>query len=134
MVAHTCNPVRKHGVQVVAGVIRRRRGVLIAQRSCGRWEFPGGKVESGEGHITALRRELREELGVDVRGTPRHVCTHVGAKFTVHVYEVSEWSGHPTDLEGQVVRWTTPRVVASLSCTPSTYAAQRILCRDPLSG
>lgn len=56
---------------VVAAVIRRRGRVLIARRRDaaergGQWEFPGGKVEPGEGEPEALRREIREELGCEV--------------------------------------------------------------------
>lgn len=110
-------------VQVVAGILCQRRGILIAQRKCGKWEFPGGKIESGESHSDALRRELREELGVNINGTPRHVCTHEGDQFVVHVYKVADWIGNPTGMEGQSVRWTTRRVASSFNCTPSTYAA-----------
>ena len=57
-------------VLVVAAVIRRGDEILISRRHDGaerggQWEFPGGKVEPGEGEPEALARELREELGVD---------------------------------------------------------------------
>jgi 8-oxo-dGTP diphosphatase len=56
---------------VVAGVLIEPRGVLLSRRKAGThleglWEFPGGKVEPGEDPRDALRRELREELGVEV--------------------------------------------------------------------
>jgi 8-oxo-dGTP diphosphatase len=57
-------------VQVVGAAIVDRGRVLVAQRSGGPydgcWEFPGGKVERGESDLSALIREIREELGVDV--------------------------------------------------------------------
>jgi len=57
-------------VQVSAGVIRDGDGVLVCRRRLdvphgGQWEFPGGKVEPGEGLEAALHRELREELAID---------------------------------------------------------------------
>jgi len=57
---------------VVAGVIVHDKYVLICQRRAddhhpGKWEFPGGKVERRESLAQALRRELREELGIDAR-------------------------------------------------------------------
>jgi len=57
-------------IRVVAAVIRRGAALLVTRRPDrpgrrGQWEFPGGKVEAGEGEPEALRRELREELGCD---------------------------------------------------------------------
>lgn len=57
-------------IPVVAAVILRRGRVLLCQRPDGphlplKWEFPGGKIDSGETPVEALGRELREELGVD---------------------------------------------------------------------
>jgi 8-oxo-dGTP diphosphatase len=59
------------GVIVVCALILRGEKVLIAQRPegkhlAGKWEFPGGKVESGEEPTSALVREIREELGCDI--------------------------------------------------------------------
>src|SRR5205085_7027955 len=57
-------------VQVVGAAVVVDGRVLVAQRSGGPydrcWEFPGGKVEPGESDLSALVRELREELGIDV--------------------------------------------------------------------
>jgi mutator protein MutT len=58
-------------IQVTAGVLVRGGTVLVCQRLAGghhpgKWEFPGGKVESGESIQEGVRRELREELGIEV--------------------------------------------------------------------
>lgn len=59
-------------IQVVAGIIYQSDRLLVCQRREDatfplKWEFPGGKVEPGEGYWEALRRELREELGIEIR-------------------------------------------------------------------
>lgn len=59
-------------LEVVAGILRNEAGdILLAQRlphkqHGGLWEFPGGKIEPGESRADAIRRELKEELGIDV--------------------------------------------------------------------
>jgi 8-oxo-dGTP diphosphatase len=62
-------------VRVVAAVVRRGDRILVTRRHGhaergGRWEFPGGKVEPGEGEAEALVREIREELGCALRVGP----------------------------------------------------------------
>ncbi len=57
-------------IRVVAAIVRRGDAILVTRRPDrpgrpGQWEFPGGKVEPGEGEPAALGRELREELGCD---------------------------------------------------------------------
>ena len=100
-------------IDVVAGVIRRDGLLLISQRMAedtlgGYWEFPGGKVDPGEALTDALRRELREELGIE---------TEIGAEIqrTVHPYpdrdvrlyffEATIIAGEPQKLEVADFRW-----------------------------
>jgi A/G-specific adenine glycosylase len=101
---------------VTAGVVRKNGRVLIAQRPADRllgglWEFPGGKREPGESLPDCLRRELREEAGIEVDvGRPvltlRHAFTHF--KITLYVYECEWTAGRARALEAQAVKWARP--------------------------
>lgn len=57
-------------INVVAAIIKHQDKILIAQRGCGEfkgmYEFPGGKIESGETQSEALKRELKEEMNADI--------------------------------------------------------------------
>ncbi|MDD3027551.1 MAG: (deoxy)nucleoside triphosphate pyrophosphohydrolase [Erysipelotrichaceae bacterium] len=57
-------------IRVVAAIIKHQGKILIARRSYGEfqglWEFPGGKIEDGEDGIAALKREISEELNVEI--------------------------------------------------------------------
>jgi 8-oxo-dGTP diphosphatase len=101
-------------VHVVVGVIRNTEGkVLLAKRrndahQGGLWEFPGGKVEAGESVQHALRRELKEELAIDLtHSQPLIQIHHQYSDKTVFldVWEVDSYSGTPTGNEGQVLVW-----------------------------
>lgn len=75
-------------LEVVAGLVFRHSRLLITQRRAGDplgglWEFPGGKLETGETAVEGLARELREELGVEVR---------VGARLAVVEHRYPERS------------------------------------------
>jgi mutator protein MutT len=78
-------------VEVSAGLIFRAGKMLITQRQAGShlgglWEFPGGKREAGESFAQCLIRELREELGVEIRvGELYEEVTHAYPEKTVHL-------------------------------------------------
>ena len=101
-------------VHVVAGIIRDAESrILISRRAehlhqGGLWEFPGGKVESGEEVYDALARELKEELGIKVEQaaffqTISH--DYPDKKVLLEFWEVSNFSGLAVGKEGQECRW-----------------------------
>ncbi len=101
-------------IEVAAAVIERGDGeFLLAQRPEGKvyagwWEFPGGKVETGEPVPAALARELREELGIDVhRAFPwiTRTFSYPHGNVRLHFYRVVEWSGTLQSREGQAFAW-----------------------------
>lgn len=115
-------------VQVVAAVITRDDGqFLLGRRPAGKvyagyWEFPGGKVESGEALLDALTRELHEELGIEVtRAFPwlvqRFVYPH--AHVQLNFFRVTAWSGEPHPKEAQTLAWTSAERVAVSPMLPA---------------
>lgn len=102
---------------VTAAVIWRNGRVLITRRPLhgllgGLWEFPGGKVEPGEDLDSCLRREINEELGVQVNvgelvGVYRHAYTHF--RVTLHAFSCSLPDGsEPSPLQVSDYRWVRP--------------------------
>jgi len=100
------------------GVIVGKDGtILIAKRpdkthQGGLWEFPGGKVERGEVLFDALRRELCEELDIDIISTePLIKIRHdYGDKIVLlDVHKVTNFSGEAKGNEGQPIAWVVPR-------------------------
>ncbi len=88
-------------IEVVVAVIEKDGRILIQERPAGGllaglWEFPGGKVEPGESLTAALRREIREELGVEIEGLrPLAAVRHAYTRFqaTLHAYRCRIRSG-----------------------------------------
>jgi 8-oxo-dGTP diphosphatase len=104
-------------VHVAVGVIIDDRDrVLISRRAedshqGGLWEFPGGKVESGESLREALARELLEELDIQIVGSEpllevRHEYSDRAVLLDVHL--VRTFRGRPRGLENQPLAWVTP--------------------------
>ncbi|MBU3825779.1 MAG: 8-oxo-dGTP diphosphatase MutT [Candidatus Oceanisphaera merdipullorum] len=107
-------PAAKKSVRVAVGVIENTQGEIFIcrrhanQHQAHKWEFPGGKVESGETEEQALARELAEEVGITVLASePFMQIEHdYGDKqVTLAIHKVTGFSGEPHGLEGQPCRW-----------------------------
>jgi 8-oxo-dGTP diphosphatase len=101
-------------VQVVAGIIERRGRFLICRRKpeqshALKWEFPGGKIESGETPEQALARELQEELGIlGAAGEEitRYEHTYPGRDTILLIFfRVREFGGEPRNVIFHEMRW-----------------------------
>ena len=101
-------------VEVAAAVIQRADGAfLLARRPAGKpyagyWEFPGGKIETGEKAEAALARELHEELGIEPRTTYPWITrefTYPHAAVRLSFFRVTAWKGEPHPREEQAIAW-----------------------------
>lgn len=134
-------------VEVVAGIIVQDRRILLQQRPFGRdfaftWESPGGKLETGETHVEAIKRELREELAIAVWGifgdplwvgeftniVTRPDRGHVRLSFL----RIPRITGTPRPQEGQGVGWFTEHEVRALAMAsalaPANARAVDVVC------
>lgn len=111
-------------LQVVAALIENARGeVLIAQRPPGKshaglWEFPGGKIEAGESAYAALKRELHEELGIDVSAAVRVMTSYVAddpRDLSLQAWRVLAWTGTPIAIEASALAWRKPELLTDIS-------------------
>ena len=114
-------------VLVVAAAVRDPHGRVLLQqalpgkRHAGQWEFPGGKVETGENPQLALCREVAEELSIalDHRALePAGFADEAGVgghpDLVLLLYTCRRWSGRPTPNEGQDWGWFTLEEAALL--------------------
>jgi 8-oxo-dGTP diphosphatase len=101
-------------IEVVAGLIFDRERLLVCQRKGDgpfalKWEFPGGKLERGEDHEVALRRELKEELDIEAGGLSQifehqHFYPKVG-RISLRFFRVENYSGELKNLVFEQIRW-----------------------------
>ena len=113
---------------VAAAVTDLARRMLIAQRPPGKhlaggWEFPGGKLESGEDRRLGLARELREELGITLSAPPRPLIrvrhAYDYGDVLIDMWVVRQYSGEPRGLDGQALRWCTQDELESVELLPA---------------
>ena len=123
----TKSTIKNHFIRVVAGLIINSEGKgLIAKRSQrmsspGLWEIPGGKVETGEVPRVALRRELQEELSVNVVVGEHFASTQAvisGKSFQMNAYRCFLLDGHCQATEHEALRWICAEDVGGLEWAP----------------
>ena len=103
--------------------------VLIAQRPQGKamaglWEFPGGKLETGETPEQCLVRELHEELGIVTKPAclaPLTFASHPYEDFHLFMplYICRKYEGIPRGLEGQAIKWVKPKQLRDFPMPPA---------------
>ena len=109
-------------VDVAVGVLINTAGeFLLTSRPAGKvyagyWEFPGGKLEAGESVEVALRRELHEELGIEIGAAHPwqvEIVDYEHARVRLHFCKVFEWSGAFEMRERQAMAWQQLPVLVS---------------------
>lgn len=101
-------------IDVVAGLIFDQDRLLVCQRNAQgpfalKWEFPGGKLEHGEGYEDALRRELKEELDIEA-GSLSQIYQHQHlypkiARIKLRFFRVEDYSGELKNLVFHQIKW-----------------------------
>lgn len=122
-------------IRVVAAVLEQDGTYLIAQRNPHAvfpllWEFPGGKVEAGEDDVTALRREMMEELGIEVEvGDLLARNVHCYQEFSVdfRAYRCTLLSGEPRALNCAGFAWVSLSDLAKYQFPPADEEAIALL-------
>ncbi|ATW04272.1 (deoxy)nucleoside triphosphate pyrophosphohydrolase [Sphingorhabdus sp. YGSMI21] len=115
---------------VVAAALVDRNGRILVQKRpegkpmAGLWEFPGGKVERGETPETALVRELKEELGIDVDEADLEPVAFASEALgdrhlILLLYKSRTWAGDVRNAESQDVQWLEIDVIRELPMPPA---------------
>ena len=117
-----------NSIRVVAAVVEREGRLLLCRRPAGKrhaglWEFPGGKLLPGESVTAAARRELAEELAVEVLAVGERLLAlpDPGSVFVVEFYPV-KIAGEPEALEHEELGWFRPEELPGLDLAPSDRA------------
>ena len=130
--------IERTPVDVAVGVLIDAQGrFLLTSRPAGKvyaghWEFPGGKLEAGETVEQALKRELHEELGIDigpVQAWKIELMDYPHARVRLHFCKVHEWAGSFEMREQQSMAWQTlPVTVAPV--LPGTVPVLRWFAQE----
>jgi len=118
-------------IRVVAAVIAKDERYLVTQRRPTAvlpllWEFPGGKVETGETDLEALKREVKHRVGVDIEpGAQISSVAHAYEHYTVelHLYDCRITRGEPSAANVHQFRWVESEEFDRLPFTPADEAS-----------
>ena len=113
-------------IEVAAAIIYKNGAYFATQRGYGEfegmWEFPGGKIELGETAESALKREIQEELGIDIT-VDKFLCTtdydYPSFHLTMHCYLCRIISGEIELREHKSARWLTVEALDSVEWLPA---------------
>lgn len=114
-------------IKVVAGIIEKDNKYLCTERDKGKftyssykWEFPGGKIEQGETNEVALKREIKEELGLDIE-INNYFCginyTYPDFELTMYLYECTPVGNDISLNVHKAYKWATLEELSTLDWT-----------------
>ncbi|MCK9167297.1 MAG: (deoxy)nucleoside triphosphate pyrophosphohydrolase [Bacteroidales bacterium] len=125
---------------VTAGVLHKEGKVLLAQRRndstprSGKWEFPGGKLETGETMQQGLRRELHEELSIDAK-TGRFITEHIhhypDTTIRLMAFHIEEFEGDIVLHSHQKMEWVALGDLAKYDLSDADKPIARRLQKNP---
>ena len=125
---------------VVVGVITNQlQQIFITQRplnKCfgGYWEFPGGKLQPPEDELTALKREMEEEVGIHLQKAEFLMKVKTANQITLQVYTVSQYEGLPYCNEAQLAsRWVSVEELDNFKFPEANQAIIQLLKSQGLS-
>ncbi len=135
MSASTPNTGVNPALHVAVGLVIDNGKVFVTRRSAnshqgGKWEFPGGKIETGEDTLVALKRELKEELDIEVQTAVPYLPIHHAysdRKVFLDVWKITDYRGMPHGHEGQEARWVAFADLARLEFPAADYPILRRL-------
>ena len=127
-------------LNIAVGIIRNAQGeIFITRRAAdahmaNKWEFPGGKIESGESPEQALKRELQEEVGITA--TEASLFDKLEYQFpdrhiTLWFFLVESWEGEPWGKEGQPGRWQRQQELVADDFPPANDPVVARLVQQP---
>ncbi len=118
-------------IPVVAAILQQEEKILIARKragtsNAGLWEFPGGKVELGETHEAALKRELKEEFNIETEIGAfclQNVVPHPQKKihYQISFYFVTWTAGQFTLSDHDAIKWIVPNQLNQYELVPGDY-------------
>jgi mutator protein MutT len=112
---------------VVGALVESNGSFLVTKRKAGDtfggfWEFPGGGIEAGETRESALKREINEELGVDIEVGDFLIAVedeNARIKIVVYLFEAKIVSGTPRPIDCAAVKWASIEEMAGLHLAPA---------------
>jgi len=125
-------------LNVIAAIIKQNNQFLICQRGAGGscaylWEFPGGKLESGESKEECLIRECEEELGIEIKAEGVFAQTlyqYPDGEIAFTFIRARIISGELTPRVHPQVRWVTPEELPDYAFCPADVEVIRMLIKD----